>query len=331
MLTIIRNTPLPALLVDLPAGRIAAANVAVATLLAVPVGESLIGRSATDLAVDPGAGRRAMALVLDGHIDGFWRAHRLLRRLDGSTVAADVWFTASAAHHPPRFAVVVGVEARDEPRVGDVLETRTHDNLNLLGVVGGAWQLLQISETVTNLLGYCAEDVLGKSFLDLVHPEDVPELLMTLGSAASEPRMSRTHLRLLGSERDWTLCTVHITLLAGSDLPAFAFIAQPAVAGFDTGVPKALDAQERLMRIAHEVRSVALNTAPPQPAAGPSAFALLSPRECEIVQLLLDGERAPAIAERLVVSQSTVRNHLAASFKKLGVHSQQELLRRFWT
>jgi DNA-binding NarL/FixJ family response regulator len=60
------------------------------------------------------------------------------------------------------------------------------------------------------------------------------------------------------------------------------------------------------------------------------ALALLSPRECEIVQLLLDGRRVQAIAAQLVVSQSTVRNHLAHAFKKLGVHSQQELLLRFW-
>jgi PAS domain S-box-containing protein len=331
MLTIIRNTPLPALLVDLPGGLIAAANVAAATFLALPAGESLVGRSATDLAVDPAAGRRAMALVLDGHIDGFWRAHRMLQRLDGSTVAADIWLTASAAHRRPRFAVVVGVEASREPRGGGAFEKRSHDTWNLLGVVGEAWQLHQISENVTNLLGYSAEDVLGASFLDFVHPEDVPELLMTLGSAAGDPRMSRTHLRLLGSKGDWTLCTVHITLLAGSELPAFAFMAQPTVAGADTGAPRALDAHERLMRIAHEVRAIDLNANPPRPSHETSAFALLSPRECEIVQLLLDGERVPAIAERLVLSQSTVRNHLAASFKKLGVHSQQELLRRFWT
>jgi PAS domain S-box-containing protein len=332
MLTIVRNTPLPALLVDLPNGRIAAANTAAGALLAVPEGESIVGRRATDLAVDPLAGRRAVALVLDGHIDGFWRAQRHLQRFDGTTVVADIWFTASAEHRRPRFAVVVGVESDREPRATGVLEQRGHDDeeVCLLGVVGEAWQLNQISATVTNLLGYRAEDVIGRSFLDLVHPEDVPELLMTLGSAAGEPRMSRTHLRLLGSAGDWSLCIVHITLLAGTELPAFAFTVRPSAARPDGDVPSALDAHQRLMRIAHEVRSVDLAQSSAL-ASAQSAFALLSPRECEIVQLLLDGERVPAIATRLVVSQSTVRNHLAASFKKLGVHSQQELLRRFWT
>jgi DNA-binding CsgD family transcriptional regulator len=332
MLTIIRNTPVPALLVDLPNGRIAAANAAVGSLLAIPEGESLLGRMATDLAADPLAGRRAMSLVLEGHIDGFWRANRLLSRWDGSTVSADIWFSARPADKArPRFGVVVGVPTTSEGSAGGVLEQSAHDPVQVVGVVGDAWLLRQISTTVTKLLGYRAEDLVGKSIIGFVHPEDVPALLMALGSAAGEPRMSPTHLRLLSSANEWTLCTVHISALAATDLPAFAFTARPTRVSVEGDLPRALDAHERLMRIAHEIRSLQVTPSRAHGAAAASSLALLSPRECEIVQLLLDGERVPAIAARLVVSQSTVRNHLAASFKKLGVHSQQELLRRFWT
>jgi DNA-binding NarL/FixJ family response regulator len=52
----------------------------------------------------------------------------------------------------------------------------------------------------------------------------------------------------------------------------------------------------------------------------------LSSREMEIVLSLLDGQRVPAIAQRLFLSQSTVRNHLASVFRKLRVSSQQELI-----
>jgi len=54
----------------------------------------------------------------------------------------------------------------------------------------------------------------------------------------------------------------------------------------------------------------------------------LTPRERQIVARLMDGERAPAIAAELYVSQSTVRNHLSSVFKKFGVASQVELVRR---
>ena len=52
----------------------------------------------------------------------------------------------------------------------------------------------------------------------------------------------------------------------------------------------------------------------------------LSARERDIVRRLLDGDRVPAIAGCLFLSQSTVRNHLAHVYRKLGVGSQQELI-----
>jgi PAS domain S-box-containing protein len=59
----------------------------------------------------------------------------------------------------------------------------------------------------------------------------------------------------------------------------------------------------------------------------------LTQREFEIVDRLIRGDRVPVIATTLFVSQSTIRNQLAAVFRKIGVHSQQELIayvRRSW-
>lgn len=55
----------------------------------------------------------------------------------------------------------------------------------------------------------------------------------------------------------------------------------------------------------------------------------LRPREEEVVRLLLQHVRVPAIAERLGITQETVRNHLKGAFKRTGVSSQQELLDYF--
>jgi DNA-binding NarL/FixJ family response regulator len=54
----------------------------------------------------------------------------------------------------------------------------------------------------------------------------------------------------------------------------------------------------------------------------------LSRRQLEILRRLVRGERVPTIARELSVSQSTVRNHLSAIYRSLGVHSQSELLAR---
>jgi len=53
----------------------------------------------------------------------------------------------------------------------------------------------------------------------------------------------------------------------------------------------------------------------------------LSPRELDVVGLLLEGHRVVSIAAELDVSEHTVRNHLKSIFRKLGLHSQAELVR----
>jgi DNA-binding NarL/FixJ family response regulator len=68
----------------------------------------------------------------------------------------------------------------------------------------------------------------------------------------------------------------------------------------------------------------------PEPFSQPGV-AELSPRQWEVLTRLLHGDRVPRIAEELFLSQSTVRNHLADIFRKMGVHSQEELLDLFRT
>jgi len=57
-----------------------------------------------------------------------------------------------------------------------------------------------------------------------------------------------------------------------------------------------------------------------------SAVDTLTRREKDVLQLLLDGRRVSSIARALYLSPQTVRNHLKAIFRKLGAHSQAELL-----
>jgi DNA-binding CsgD family transcriptional regulator len=72
----------------------------------------------------------------------------------------------------------------------------------------------------------------------------------------------------------------------------------------------------------------AVNKSAPTVGFGRRAVTLedLTARELEIVRRLLAGDRVPAIAQSLYITQSTVRNHLSSVFAKLGVTSQQELI-----
>ena len=65
------------------------------------------------------------------------------------------------------------------------------------------------------------------------------------------------------------------------------------------------------------------------PMAQSSASGLLSPREREILRLLLEGSVTADVASALSISPHTARNHTKAIFRKLGVHSQIELLRQY--
>ncbi len=91
--------------------------------------------------------------------------------------------------------------------------------------------------------------------------------------------------------------------------------------------------ERRLWRIAREFEATGMlsNVATVADPSSMPGVDELSPRQWEVLTRLLHGERVPRIADELFLSQSTVRNHLADMFKKMGVHSQEELLDLFRT
>ena len=83
-----------------------------------------------------------------------------------------------------------------------------------------------------------------------------------------------------------------------------------------------------LQRIAHEIEAAGVISTAARVPALPSVPGLsdLSPRQHEVISRLLRGDRVSTIARAMYLSPSTVRNHLAAIYRKLGVKSQAELL-----
>ena len=59
--------------------------------------------------------------------------------------------------------------------------------------------------------------------------------------------------------------------------------------------------------------------APPRPS-------VLSRRECEVLQLVAEGASPAELAERLFISRTTVKNHLASIYEKLGCHDRAQAL-----
>jgi DNA-binding NarL/FixJ family response regulator len=65
------------------------------------------------------------------------------------------------------------------------------------------------------------------------------------------------------------------------------------------------------------------------PAAGhhPAAETALTVRETEVLDLLAGGLRNKMIADRLGISEATVKTHLNAAFRKLGARNRREVVR----
>jgi DNA-binding NarL/FixJ family response regulator len=51
---------------------------------------------------------------------------------------------------------------------------------------------------------------------------------------------------------------------------------------------------------------------------------LISPREEEVLQLIAEGCSTPEVAERLFISQKTVKNHLASIYEKLNARDRTQ-------
>ncbi len=82
-----------------------------------------------------------------------------------------------------------------------------------------------------------------------------------------------------------------------------------------TAADDALAATEHSAEVSLASRLAALDLSEP-----------LSARECEVADLMRHGNTVAAIARRLYISENTVRGHTKSIYRKLGIHSKQELI-----
>ena len=62
----------------------------------------------------------------------------------------------------------------------------------------------------------------------------------------------------------------------------------------------------------------------PPPTAQPAALSELTPRELEVLELIAHGSSNADIASELVVSDATVKTHVARIFSKLDLHDRAQ-------
>jgi DNA-binding CsgD family transcriptional regulator len=78
------------------------------------------------------------------------------------------------------------------------------------------------------------------------------------------------------------------------------------------------------------LRSPAPRFPPPAARNGTGLHRLLTRRELEVVAMLAEGETNARIAQRLVVSEDTVKSHVKHILRKLDVHNRSQAVSRYF-
>jgi DNA-binding CsgD family transcriptional regulator/PAS domain-containing protein len=332
---LVRSSDVPLAAVELPSGRVLAVNTMLAEALGSTVGE-LTGSSSLQWlsADDRQAARLGFQALADGDLTGYQAIRRLASPRD-TDQAFSVWVStvevggarvglASAVPSAPydnQFRALPPVSQVPEP--GNVV----------LGTVDGNWRIDRVSQDVTALLGLTPEQAAGQPVLAVVHPSDLPAFLAAVEHARRGQRAVRVTLRLGAKPRDWVEVAVVLATIAPGDPPPLAFALIRDDAAADSPGPsdstREMQLEAHMLRIADELHAAGLIPRLQQLPAltDEPRLGKLTSREWAVLTRLVDGQRIPAIAASLYVSQSTVRNHLSSIYAKLGVHSQVDLIR----
>jgi DNA-binding CsgD family transcriptional regulator len=315
VLDILASCPLPVLLIEVPSERILAAS-RVAQRLDSGVDAPLVDRNLEDFTEDAPTG--ALELLADGRLEGY-EAQRLLHR-DSSSLPVTMWVRRVANGVRPRHALAFVIP---DARGGS--ELRRPDGSAPPPVLGSTDAHLAIDRVTSEagtLMGYAAVDLVGQSLFRIIHHADVARLLRVLAESIGSGTGVSLGVRLQPLAGPPRQC--HMDLLPMLPEPSFAFA---LLEGEDPGdvLGSGGDMNDALWRLTGGVRAAATSRSAPT-GKGVPGMQLLTGRELDVVTRLLRGDRVPAIARDMFLSQSTVRNHLSAIFRKLRIASQQELI-----
>ncbi|MCU1485568.1 MAG: Response regulator containing a CheY-like receiver domain and an DNA-binding domain [Actinomycetia bacterium] len=230
--------------------------------------------------------------------------------------------------------VFIMLDADGLTSAGGALLRHVDDADIVIGVGNGNGGIDDVSANVARLLGYDAATFSSRTVAGVIHADDYPNFLAAASNAVTLGHTTSLRLRLRHADGRWVPLRLFLALMGAEGTARLTFVLVPDLPSDDDGSDPAdglrlEEVEQRLRRIALEIAALGLaeGLTPGMASEVAQALGQLSPKRQEIVARLQSGERVPTISEQMFLSQSTIRNHLSATFRHFGVTSQEELVR----
>lgn len=191
--------------------------------------------------------------------------------------------------------------------------------------VDGAQRIILWNRAAEELLEVTAQEVLGRSCYEVIQGKDELGCLLCHRACRDLAMAERgetvpTHdllARMKGGHQVWLNVSHLVVPLEQSDPFALVHIFR------DVSRRKEMEqfVQELSSSLAKLSESGGSNTSQ---RPSPDPVKSLTPRELQVLRLLAEGFGTKAIAEKLLLSPSTVGNHIQSILSKLRVHSRLE-------
>ncbi|MCU1593562.1 MAG: Response regulator containing a CheY-like receiver domain and an DNA-binding domain [Frankiales bacterium] len=333
----VRAATLPMLLLELPSGLAHELSDAMSELLGVDRQQAL-GTAAPGYTEDSEASRVSLQMLSDGYLDGYSK-RVLLPTGSGDVVEVDVRVDACDGRAPDRMAVATVLRVLPDPYPAEpaLLEAHPRAASPVTGTMTAGGVIDRVVKDAGGVLPEPATVMLGRSLLDVVHPQDAGAVMMLAAHASARAASVTGRARFRTANGGWHLVRLALQSLApnpsAEGAAGFAFALStslppdPALQPLEATAARFQAIAERNAQDLSAAAAVAAERSTQRPPLRPHpGLDLLTDRELQIVVRLLAAQRVPAIAKELFLSQSTVRNHLTAVYRKLGVHSQGALV-----
>jgi DNA-binding CsgD family transcriptional regulator len=335
-MTAVRDCEHPGLLVDLPSKQILQVSVATAEAF----GLDLLETETVEALVAAADATPVLDLLAEGAMETV-HGRRGYRTPDAGPDAAplDVWCWARAVHSPSGGVMalmgleVASSEANATPLlsvpyagVADV-HRRAADLVSTIEL-DQQWRVDRSKAGPRYDADLATGPRQNAYVLDAIAMECRPSMLCALALATSGATVG-IWLRLESSGARAGRIVSAVVRMRPDDHSRFVMelyaLDEPAP---DRAAARAAELERRMRRIAAEVQAADVLDTPDRDLSlrDVPRLAELSERQVEILARLMGGQRVPAIARHMYLAPSTVRNHLSTVFRKLGVHSQADLI-----